>query len=389
MCKSSSIIVAGDLLPWNINSKLFESGDAETLFGPEVCKLFANSDFSIVNLEGPLTNATKKQTKIGPAIKASPKTINAVKNLGIKAVALANNHITDYLQVGYDDTIATLDSMGIASVGAGPNKNSIKRYITVSIGDRKVCVYNVSETFFNVASENSAGVNVYDEYLVCNELKMLKQTHDYVMVIYHGGAEGLQYPTPMLRQRFHRMADCGADFITAQHTHCIGCEEHYNGAYLLYGQGNFSFAKELDMADMMKEGLVVEVSFDQKVELKLHKVRMTSDGCIHYAEDQGFNDLRTRSQRIGDEVFIEEQYKALKSDELVNTYLLAYKGHTFCQGLLRRFFAKRYLYSIQHSYSKNQIMRNMFAIQSDRINEDMLYVWLRVLDGVNPQNNQD
>lgn len=35
----------------------------------------------------------------------------------------------------------------------------------------------------------------------------------------------------------------GADIITAQHTHCNGCEEWYNGTYLLYGQGNFLFSR--------------------------------------------------------------------------------------------------------------------------------------------------
>ena len=32
-----------------------------------------------------------------------------------------------------------------------------------------------------------------------------------------------------------RMADSGADIVISQHTHAVGVEERYNGAYLLYG----------------------------------------------------------------------------------------------------------------------------------------------------------
>ena len=50
------IIVAGDILPWKNNVELFKKGDAFTLFGEKVYNLFESADFSIINLEGPLTD---------------------------------------------------------------------------------------------------------------------------------------------------------------------------------------------------------------------------------------------------------------------------------------------------------------------------------------------
>lgn len=49
------ILVAGDLMPSENNYALFEEGNTEVLFGKELCQLFADADFSIVNLEGVLT----------------------------------------------------------------------------------------------------------------------------------------------------------------------------------------------------------------------------------------------------------------------------------------------------------------------------------------------
>ena len=39
------------------------------------------------------------------------------------------------------------------------------------------------------------------------------------------------------------MAENGADVVICQHSHCIGCYEEYQGCYILYGQGNFHFAR--------------------------------------------------------------------------------------------------------------------------------------------------
>ena len=113
------ILIGGDLLPSGNNIPLFERGDARQLFGEEICQLFAAADFSIINLEGPLTDSEIQQEKAGPAIKAPKACVQGLKALGISAVALANNHITDYGQSGYEDTLDALNKAGIQHVGSG------------------------------------------------------------------------------------------------------------------------------------------------------------------------------------------------------------------------------------------------------------------------------
>ena len=375
------IVIAGDLLPWSNNANLFKKGDAKTLFGNEVCQLFATADYSILNLEGPLTDATVKQQKIGPVIKADKETIKGLQALKVKAVALANNHITDYLQKGIDDTIAVLKSAGIDYVGVitTNNPNNCK-YLSVMIGLKRVCIYNVSETFFNRPTNNSSGANVYDEWIVLNEIKELKQRHDFLIVIYHGGAEYFQYPTPQTRTRFHRMANCGADFITAQHTHCIGCEEWYNGSYLLYGQGNFLFAKQSE-GKMKTEGLVMELVFNDEggVQIKKHHVQLTKQACLSYSTDQTLSSFYERCKEIDNSDLIIEKYKELKPDNIIESYLLAYKGRYYIWNKFKKFLPKRIWRNLFESYSYSQIMRNLFVQTSDRACEDVYYIWQKLL----------
>lgn len=373
--KQYRIVIAGDLLPWKNNEKLFKKGDSITLFSEKVCDLFHEADFSIVNLEGPLTDASEKQSKIGPVIKAGKDTINGIKGLGVKAVALANNHITDYLNRGISETIDTLKKSEIQYVGVGLDSQHVSTHISILNG--KVCIYNVSETFFNAPTDTTAGVNLYDEYRVCNELRELKKKHDYIIVIYHGGAEYFPYPTPQTRLRFHRMVDSGADFITAQHTHCIGCEEYYKGAYLLYGQGNFLFAKQA-VRPITKEGFVIEIVYGEKVEIIKHHVELTEDACIKLTEYAHLNEFCERNKIINDENYIKRLFEELKPDNIIDSYLLAYKGQYWLFRKLHRLIPKRFWRKMVEAYTQSQIMRNQFTLNSDRAREDVYYMWYHI-----------
>lgn len=86
------------------------------MFDDKIRQLFLDADFSIVNLEGAITDSDQKQVKVDPILKASTASINGIKNLGVKAVALANNHVTDYCEIGYRDTISVLETAGIMHV---------------------------------------------------------------------------------------------------------------------------------------------------------------------------------------------------------------------------------------------------------------------------------
>ena len=375
MKEQYKIIIAGDLLPSANNLKHFESGNVESLFDEKLLALFRDADFSLVNLEGPLTNATIKQNKVGPLLKTSTKTANGIKTLGVKCVALANNHFTDYLQQGCEETLKTLDEVGIDYLGGGLNKKNIKNYISIELGNTRVCIYNVSERFFNIADDNHAGVNVYDEYLVCNEIKELKSHHDYLIVVYHGGAELCSYPAPSTRLRFRRMADSGADFITAQHTHRIGCEEHYHNSLLLYGQGNF-FMEHMTHPDS-RQGLVTQVVFNEdNVVVKHHLVRISS-GRLVYDEQQDFEKFDRRTDEIKDELVAIKRYEEFvrNNNDLKNKYFQAYKGGFLGKKVLERLSRRFLLQYIENSYSEQQLSRILFSLESDRMREDIGCLW--------------
>lgn len=362
----NTILIVGDIFPTEQNVSFFSKGDIDSLFGKEIVKLFAESDFCVCNLEGALTDHPDKCKKTGPVKVAPTSTIEAYKQLGIDCCLLANNHATDGGHQGMIDTMHTLDNAGIKHIGAGKNQNEMVRFISQEVGGLNIGFYNVSETMYNKPTNDTAGAWLYDEYVVCRELEQLKKQCDYLVVLYHGGIEKFHYPSPEMKKRFHRMADCGANMILAQHTHCIGCEEYYNGSYLLYGQGDFllkNFAPGLT-----DTGLIVELVIENRqVQIKKHKVKSVDNLFVRYDELQDLSEFNSRSDKVGDEDYVYQELQKFCDKEL-RLYLTAFKSPSKLRLRMKRFFPKAYKKWL-YQYNERDLMFALHTLRSEQNRE--------------------
>lgn len=365
---SCKVIIVGDLFPVPQNFDCFSTGDISYLYGDKICQLFKDADFRICNLEGALTNSESVGEKTGPVIKAPVSTIKGIKSLGIDCCTLANNHITDAGHQGVVDTMLTLDKARIAHIGAGLNKDNIRHYHTFEVGGMKFLLYNVAETMYNEPTDQKGGVYLYDEYLVCKELEELKSKCDYLIVIYHGGAEKFRYPSPQTRKRFHRMVDSGANMILSQHTHCVGCEEYYKDAYLLYGQGNFLFRSFNN--EFTDTGLIIELVLkDGKVTIKKHLVDAVGY-TVRYNEMQDFSEFDKCSIEAKDEDFVLQKFEAYCLKE-VPVYINAYKGgkRNLITKVCNRLFPNKLKEFSLNNYTKNQLLFTLHSLRSEQNRE--------------------
>ena len=374
------IVIVGDLFPTPDNVSYFTKGDVASLFGDSICQLLQNTDLTVCNLEGALTDYTERCIKTGPIKVAPTNAIEAYKKLGIDYCMLANNHATDGGHQGMIDTIRTLDNAGIKYIGAGKNKHEIVRSFVREVDCLKIGFYNVSETMYNIPTKTTAGVWLYDEYTVCHELEQLKNNCDYLVVIYHGGIEKFQYPSPELRKRFHRMANSGADMILAQHTHCIGCEEYYNGSYLLYGQGDFllkNFAPGLT-----DSGLIIELIIENKnIQKKKYLVNSSENMFVRYNECQNMTDFYNRSKMVTDEDYVYRQFQEFCDNEL-RVYLTAFKSPSRLRKKMRKFFPKafnKWLYA----YSERDLLFTLHTLRSEQNRETAIVGIEHILDNNN------
>ena len=375
--KSTRIIIAGDLLPMPCNYELFSRGDKEALFGKKLCDLFASADFRVCNLEGCFTDSDQPIEKIGPCIKAPTNTIRAIKELGIDYASLGNTHSMDYGRQGYLDTCRTLAMNGIGFFGWGENAGSVKSYIEAERDGRRIVLYNATERFENAPQKDYPGVNLYDEYAVCRELKELRERCDFLIVLYHGGIEGTHCNTEAMRRRFHRMADNGADVVISQHTHAVGEEEHYNGAYLLYGQGNFCFHFRADVTPLLAEGLVLELVIDNSgFSAKPHRILRTEKGCM-YDEAQDLSGFYERSRThdrllMGEEKAREEFEDQFGKDcaNWAGTFFSLFRGMNPSDAEKRETLCPRdFTEYLMNSYSRKQLLGMQMFMRNEEFNE--------------------
>jgi len=233
-------LLLGDLSPTAVTNPLFAKKDAKALF-TDVITLFQGNDVNFVNLECALTECDTEIEKFGPCLKASPNVATVLKEIGVNCCGLSNNHIFDFGIQGAKDTFKFLDQAGIAYTGFGNNYEDSRKDLVYSVNGEKLAIITVCEHEYSYALDDRMGSRPYDEYDTMEDIRKAKACCDRVVVIYHGGKEHCQYPSPRLLRLCRAMVRNGADVVLCQHSHCIGTYEKYQDGHILYGQGNFHF----------------------------------------------------------------------------------------------------------------------------------------------------
>ena len=233
-------LFVGDICPTNYTKEAFACADMSKLFG-NTLSLFENKDFVFANLECAITESENKIKKFGPNLKAPRATADVLKNLGVTVAGISNNHVFDFGKEGAVDTLKALAEVGVDYTGFGDNyEDSKKNYVFEKDGE-KICIIAVCEHEYSYALEDRMGSRPFDVFETLEDIRAAKAKYDRVIVAYHGGKEQCHYPSPRLVRACRAMARAGADLILGQHSHCIGTYELYEGAHILYGQGNFHF----------------------------------------------------------------------------------------------------------------------------------------------------
>lgn len=276
------ILIAGDFSPTEQVLPYFEQRDLRTLFG-DIPDAFRGADRVVVNLECALTAHGVPIRKIGPNLKAPPICAAVLRDLGVTDCALSNNHVLDYGVQGLRDTLRHLEANGLRWTGVGEDDVQSRRPHRLTDQGPRVTLIAVCEHEYSFALPNQMGANPYDPYDTMEDIRKAKAESDRVIVLYHGGKEHCAYPSPRLRKLCQAMARNGADVVLCQHSHCIGCYERYEGAHILYGQGNFHFVKGSPHPGW-SSGLIVQLDVGESVGISFLPIRMHEAG-IDWARD--------------------------------------------------------------------------------------------------------
>lgn len=224
------------------DSRIFEKelkkqkGDINFPFR-NVKEIFEADDLTMVNFEGTLTTAGRNKSKLDNdfLFRADPGYVTMLPDNGIDTVSLENNHVLDMGEDGLAETKKNLLEAGVSY--ASEDEPAILTVKGVKIG--------------SLAYQTFGGR--HDEIIakLPGDIQALRdQGCQIVIVSYHWGAE-LDYAPNDNQVRLGRATiDAGADLVIGHHSHRINPIEYYNGKYICYSLGNFSFAGNNKPKDM-------------------------------------------------------------------------------------------------------------------------------------------
>ena len=157
------------------------------------------------------------------------------------------------------NTLDICAGAGISTVGAGENLEKARQIFIRKIGRVRIGILAVAEHEFSIATVSSCGANPLDLIDYVRNVRSQRDKFDYLIVLLHGGNENYPYPSPRLKETCRFMVEMGANAVIVQHTHCPGSYEEYQGAHIVYGQGNLIFDWP-DQDRAFHEGFLVRLS---------------------------------------------------------------------------------------------------------------------------------
>lgn len=352
-----SILIGADIVPTKANVDFFISGDVRRIIGKDLENVLNAADYRIFNLETPLADGNSPIKKGGPSLRADVASIKGIKTLNVDLLTIANNHIMDQGVRGLESTIAALKKENISFLGAGENLAEASKPFSFVHKGKKIAVYACAEHEFSIAGVNYPGANPFDPLESFDCIKKIKERNDYVIVLYHGGKEYYRYPSPMLQRVCRKFVECGADLVVCQHSHCIGCEEKYLNATIVYGQGNFIF--DSLKSEMTMTSLLIKICDDLKIEyIPIERKNLGIQIAKDDSEMKILSDFKSRSEKIKNFGFVESEYVKF-AEESLNKYLLTCSGynHKWWQRLLNRLSGYRLTnYFIKKAFSEKELL---------------------------------
>ena len=266
----NSIAIVGDIFPQDPLPKNNEMA--------EVAAVLRSADFAFGNLETPVSERGEAIEKF-INMRMPPELLTDVMDMGFQVLTLANNHMMDFGELAFLDTLTHLQERNLTYVGAGVDLETAWEAKILSKGDFRVAFLGGCSTLGPglAAGENRPGIapiriteaynadpwagmeqpgsapyvftQAWQEDLdrAVAAIDNVPDDVDLVVVAMHWGVP------PPWRSRFqdglsdyqievgHALIDAGADVIIGHHPHSLQEIEIYEDAPIFYSLGNFVF----------------------------------------------------------------------------------------------------------------------------------------------------
>ena len=289
---SVTLSFAGDVHFSELVLQNYDKNGILAIVDDEMLSHMQKSDLFMLNHEFVFSNRGEAMEDKEYTLKNDPKYVNILQELGTDVVGIANNHILDFGQEAFLDTLDTLDGANIPYAGGGRNLSEASAPVVQTINGQTFAIFaatRVSPSANWYAGKNHPGIlQTYDATTLNKEIEDANGKYDHVIVFVHWGVERVEIPEDYQRSLAKGYIDAGADLIIGAHPHILQGFEYYKGVPICYSLGNYLFGNRTG------ETLLLNTTFDSDDKLSIQLIPCERiDGRLTKIQDSAelFNHL--------------------------------------------------------------------------------------------------
>ncbi len=257
--RDTRLLFVGDImLDRSLRNRAERESEGYATFFACASSTFSMYDIVVANLEGPVTTfpSVSRHSLINTPesfqFTMSPDILPVLREAGIDAVGVANNHIYDFGRKGLEMTRELVPASGLGYFG-DPASDIYK---SVTLQTEHQAVHLVSFNEF-------VGTNAEALETTLGEIAQFANSPEPVIVFAHWGNEYVP-ATDRVKKWARQFIDAGADAVIGHHPHVVQETEYYKGTFIAYSLGNFVFDQYFD-AEVRKGGAAELVIRDGRI----------------------------------------------------------------------------------------------------------------------------
>jgi poly-gamma-glutamate capsule biosynthesis protein CapA/YwtB (metallophosphatase superfamily) len=214
-----------------------------------VAPLLREADLAIANLECVVGEPAERWHGAPKAFyfRAPPAAAPALRDVGVKLVSLANNHILDYDVQGLLDTVRILDAHGIAHAGAGADLAAATAPVIVERKDVRIGMAAFCDHQSDFAATDDrpgmAWLGLHDEAAAIDAFAralapLRGQGVRWPILSLHWGSNMAGEPSAQQRRLARAAVDMGWKIVFGHGAHVFQGVEMVDGCPILYAAGD-------------------------------------------------------------------------------------------------------------------------------------------------------
>ncbi|WP_435765671.1 CapA family protein [Oceanobacillus sp. CF4.6] len=238
----------GDML---IHSPVYKDAKVENGYNflpmlEEVRPYLNNATITVANQET-MIGGEELGLSTYPSFNSPYEVGDALKDVGVDVVTLANNHTLDRGEAAIQNAIDHWETIDMMYAGAYKNeqdKDRLRVYETEEGISIAFLSYTYGTNGIPVPEGKGYLVNLIDQKSIESEIEQVKEQADVIVLSLHFGNENERFPNDTQKDLVQFAADQGVDVVIGHHPHVLQPMEWVTGedgnqTFVAYSLGNF------------------------------------------------------------------------------------------------------------------------------------------------------